>query len=335
MIHIQVDFHTNQYQACAWGNHHSEGVIDWPPAPWRLLRAIAAGSYNIRLADKHLPTLKQLLHKFATVLPSYTLPPVTYVQHRSPRPQVNSKTAKVGPGKTLYAAGLLMSDRDNQLFIHWPVTLSDMEELVLQLCLSGLTYLGRREAAATLSLVETAPEPNAKADSGGTRIVAIADPEQDAEALWQALNLSAHENYGKNRSAVFPGIRQATYHLEATPPQYPQVTWPKQHAVTLLVSPIKSPPLPMKLGLQLTNRLHQLLVHRCPAPVFTGQELGQPNLDHNHTIFQCVADSTGRYVKQVRLYSYQGYQAEQLAAIASCSYLKGVARGYDLSLSMM
>ncbi|NER84269.1 MAG: hypothetical protein F6K42_32985, partial [Leptolyngbya sp. SIO1D8] len=41
------------------------------------------------------------------------------------------------------------------------------------------------------------------------------------------------------------------------------------------------------------------------------------------------------YVKQVRLYSYQGYQAEQLAAIASCSYLKGVARGYDLSLSMM
>jgi CRISPR-associated protein Csb2 len=334
MIHIQVDFHTNQYQACAWGNHHSEGVIDWPPAPWRLLRAIAAGSYNVHLAEKHLPTLKLLLHKLAAVLPSYTLPPTTYIQHRSPRPQVNPKTAKVGPGKTLYSAGLLMSSEHSQLFIHWPVELSDTEELVLQLCLSGLTYLGRREAAATLTVVEDAPEPNAEADPGGTRIVAIATPDQDPEALWEALNLSAHENYGENRSAVFPGVQQATYRVEVANPRRRPPSGNVQHMVTLAVNPVDSPRLPMKLALKLTDRLHRSLVSRCPDQVFTGQEMGQPSDNHNHTIIQCVSDSTDRYVEQLRLYSHEGYDTPHLAVIAACNYLQGIARGYDVSLSL-
>ena len=175
MIHILVQFHTNQYQACAWGNHHSEGVIDWPPAPWRVLRAIVAGSYNVALSEKHQPTLKALLHKLASVFPSYTLPPTTYIQHRSPRPQVDLKTAKVGPGKILYSAGLLMSSLQNTLYIHWPVTLLETEELVLSLCLSGLTYFGRKESVATLTLVEEAPEANADLDPQGTRIVATVD----------------------------------------------------------------------------------------------------------------------------------------------------------------
>jgi CRISPR-associated protein Csb2 len=331
MIHIKIQFHTNQYQACAWGNHHSEGVIDWPPAPWRILRAIVAGSYNVALPERHQPTLKALLHKLASVPPSYTLPPTTYIQHRSPRPQVNLKTAKVGPGKVLYSAGLLMSSTQNTLYIHYPVTLLDTEELVLSLCLSGLTYFGRKESVATFTLVEDAPELNAEQDPGGTRIVTTVDTALDTDELWAALNLSAHENYGVNRSATFPGIRQATYRID-TPKSHSQPEpWQKQHTVTLTVS--GSPRLPFTLGLKLTHRLHQALISYCPAPVFTGQEMGEPSKNHNHTIFQCLPDRTGRYVEQVKLYSYTGYGSEALAAISKCSYLRGVARGYDVSLA--
>jgi|GEM_PF-1719679 len=334
MIHIKVEFHTHQYQACAWGNHHSEGVIDWPPAPWRILRSLVAGSYHVNLSARYQPTLKALLHKLAAVLPSYTLPPTTYIQHRSPRPQVNLKTAKVGPGKILYSAGLLMSNTQNQnsLYIHWPVALSETEELVLSLCLSGLTYLGRKESVATLSLVEQAPAPNAEIDPQGSRIVAIADPELDAETLWQVLHLSAHENYGENRSAVFPGIRQATYRIDRPKPESSPDAWPRQQAVTLAIS--ASPRVPLTLALKLTNRLHQALVSRCPAPVFTGQEMGNPSQNHDHTIFQCIPDRTGRYIEQIQLYSNMGYGAEALAAISSCSQLRGIARGYDVFLSL-
>ncbi|MBD1864246.1 MULTISPECIES: type I-U CRISPR-associated protein Csb2 [Trichocoleus] len=332
MIHIEIQFHTNQYQACAWGNHHSEGVIDWPPAPWRILRAIVAGAYNVKLADKHQLTLKGILHKLASVLPSYTLPSVTYIQHRSPRPQVDLKTAQTGPGKTLYSAGLLMSSAQNVLHVHWSATLSEAEELVLSLCLSGVTYFGRKESVATLSLVEEAPESSAQPDPQGTRIVSIPDPELDPDTLWNALNLSAHENYGVNRSAVFPGIRQATYQIDTLKPQIQQEIWQKQNTITLAVS--ASPRLPFKLALKLTHRLHEVLVSRCPAPVFTGQEMGEPSKNHDHTIFQCVPDRTGRYIEQVKLYSRMGYGPEALAAIANCTNLFNVARGYVISLAL-
>lgn len=333
MIYICVQFHTNQYQACAWGNLHAEGVIDWPPAPWRILRAIVAGAYNAHLPEKYHSVLKELLHKLASTLPSYTLPPTTYIQHRGPRPQVNLKTAKVGPGKTLYSAGLLMSSEHNELYIHWPVVLSETEELVLSLCLSGLTYLGRKEASATLSLVESAPDANAEPDVQGTRIVAIANSELDADALWEALNLSAHENYGVRRSAVFPGIRQATYQIKS-PQVQKHKTFDRNAPQTVTLTVSGSPRLPFHLSLKLTHRLHQALVSRHPAKIFTGQEMGEHSKDHNHTIFQCISDRTGRYVEQVRLYSAEQYSSEALAAIASCSYLPGVARGYNVSLAL-
>ncbi|MCY6494600.1 type I-G CRISPR-associated protein Csb2 [Leptolyngbya sp. GGD] len=333
MIHIRVQFHMNQYQACAWGHLHAEGVIDWPPAPWRILRAIVAGAYNARLPEKQHSALKELLHKLASVLPSYTLPPTTYIQHRSPRPQVNLKTAKVGPGKNLYSAGLLMSSEQNELYIHWPVVLSEIEELVLSLCLSGLTYMGRKEASSTLALVESAPAANTEPDAQGTRIVAIADPEMDADALWKALNLSAHENYGVNRSAVFPGVRQTAYQISLPQMRKQQIfEGNTPQTVTLTVS--GSPRLPFHLSLKLTHRLHQALVSHCPAKVFTGQEMGEHSKDHDHTIFQCIPDRTGRYVEQIRLYSVEGYNPEALAAIARCSYLPGVARGYDILLAL-
>lgn len=335
MIYIKVQFHTNQYQACAWGNNHAEGVIDWPPAPWRILRAIVAGAYNAQLPEKHTATLKSLLQKLAAVLPSYTLPPVTYIQHRSPRPQVDTKTVKVRPGKTLYAAGLLMSSEQNELYIHWPVVLSETEELVLGWCLSGLTYFGRKESAASLTLVETAPEPNTTAEAEGTEIVAIPDADLGEEALWEALTLSPHENYAVNKSAVFPGVKQATYQIRR-PNTFPrEETQSKQHTVTLSVS--ASPPLPLKLALKLTDSLHQELIDRCPAPVFTGQEMGKPRQNHNHTIFQCWPDRTGRYLQEICLYSHDGYNPEALAAITAVVNrydLRSVAGNYQVSLSL-
>ena len=332
MLQIKIQFHTNQYQACAWGNLHAEGVIDWPPAPWRILRAIVAGAYNTHLPEKHRPTLKGLLHKLAAALPSYTLPPTTYTQHRSPRPQMNLKTAKVKPGKTLYSAGLLMSSAQNHLFVHWPVTLLETEELVLSLCLSGLTYFGRKESVATLALAETAPKSNSEPDPQGTRMVAIAEPSLDADALWNALTLSAHENYGVNRSAVFPGIRHATYRIDRPQLQVQPEAWKPTHSVILAVS--SSPRLPFNLALKLTARLHQTLISRCPAPIFTGQEMGEPSRSHDHTIFQCIPERTGRYVEQVRLFSYTGYGEKALAAISSCSILPGVSSDYDVFLAM-
>jgi CRISPR-associated protein Csb2 len=227
----------------------------------------------------------------------------------------------------------MMSSAQNVVHIHWPVTLSESEELVLSHCLAGLTYFGRKEAVASWRLVEEEPESNALPNPEGARLVSIADPEMDIDGLWEALNLSAHENYGVNRTAVFPGIRQAAY--EIAPPKLKRQlpSSQKHHLVSLAV--FCEPRFPMKLALKLTHRLHQALVARCPAHVFTGMDMGQPSTSHDHTVFQCIPDRTGRYIEQIQLYSYEGYDQGAMAAIASAcsSPLKGVARGYDVSLS--
>ena len=42
MLAIRFDFTANRYHATQWGRHVNEGVLEWPPSPWRILRAIVA-----------------------------------------------------------------------------------------------------------------------------------------------------------------------------------------------------------------------------------------------------------------------------------------------------
>src|SRR3990172_1100943 len=39
---ISIRFLTGRAHLHPWDTHHSEGRVDWPPAPWRLLRALVA-----------------------------------------------------------------------------------------------------------------------------------------------------------------------------------------------------------------------------------------------------------------------------------------------------
>ena len=42
MIALSVRFIAGRYHATPWGHHVNEGLIEWPPSPWRILRALLA-----------------------------------------------------------------------------------------------------------------------------------------------------------------------------------------------------------------------------------------------------------------------------------------------------
>ena len=48
MIAISLRFLTGRFHATPWGHHVNEGVVEWPPSPWRLLRALVATFYRAR-----------------------------------------------------------------------------------------------------------------------------------------------------------------------------------------------------------------------------------------------------------------------------------------------
>src|SRR4029079_16989800 len=41
-VTLQLRFPAGRYHATPWGRHVNEGVPEWPPSPWRLLRALVA-----------------------------------------------------------------------------------------------------------------------------------------------------------------------------------------------------------------------------------------------------------------------------------------------------
>src|SRR5262245_61252873 len=40
MLAIELRFPGGRYHATPWGRHVNEGVPEWPPSPWRLLRPL-------------------------------------------------------------------------------------------------------------------------------------------------------------------------------------------------------------------------------------------------------------------------------------------------------
>ena len=40
MIIIEIGFLAGKFHATPWDRHVNEGIEEWPPSPWRILRAL-------------------------------------------------------------------------------------------------------------------------------------------------------------------------------------------------------------------------------------------------------------------------------------------------------
>src|SRR3954447_22722318 len=81
---IKLTFPSGRYHATPWGRHVNEGVAEWPPSPWRLLRALIA---TWKRKCPHLP--ENAIHRALEQLvkpPSFRLPParVAHTRHYVP-----------------------------------------------------------------------------------------------------------------------------------------------------------------------------------------------------------------------------------------------------------
>jgi len=70
MISLRIEFLAGRFHANPWDRGTNEGEIDWPPAPWRILLAIAAvtflgqgpGKLSLIIAILYLPTFARLAY---------------------------------------------------------------------------------------------------------------------------------------------------------------------------------------------------------------------------------------------------------------------------------
>jgi CRISPR-associated protein Csb2 len=149
---VSIRFSGGHYHATPWGSHANEGAVEWPPSPWRLLRALISTGYT-KLPDwqeGQMPdAAKALLCKLASVLPSYRLPTAigTHSRHYMP--------TSVKPTLVLDASAVCSPAA--ALLVRWEVSLTEAETALLADLVGQISYLGRAEAWTHCELLCDAP----------------------------------------------------------------------------------------------------------------------------------------------------------------------------------
>ncbi|MXX21260.1 MAG: type I-U CRISPR-associated protein Cas5/Cas6, partial [Cenarchaeum sp. SB0667_bin_13] len=152
MLVISIRFLGGAYYATPWGKHVNEGVPEWPPSGWRVLRAIIASWKNMNRAIPD-DVVWPILQKLTTQPPEYYLPDasISHTRHYIP---TNKKPTLI--------MNTFVTTGDRPVLIIWKgITLNKDEFDTLKVILGTLHYLGRAESrcVATISTI-TNVKPN-------------------------------------------------------------------------------------------------------------------------------------------------------------------------------
>lgn len=139
-----LQFPAGRYHATPWGHHVNEGMIEWPPSPWRLLRGLLATGYATMHwpADGPPPEARSLIEKLASVLPAYTLPRAIGTHSRHYMPMARFKNGREETSLVFDTWARV----SGELAVTWNVSLSSDEEVSLEQLAERMGYLGRSES---------------------------------------------------------------------------------------------------------------------------------------------------------------------------------------------
>ncbi len=149
---LLLRFPARRYHATPWGHHVNEGLIEWPPSPWRVIRALLSVGYSAlgwsaAFAEPWRSSppdaARSLLLKLASVLPSYSLPQATGTHSRHYMPVGEFKD---GRERTTLVFDTWAQVEQGELAVSWDVALEPGEARLLGRLADHLGYLGRAES---------------------------------------------------------------------------------------------------------------------------------------------------------------------------------------------
>lgn len=149
---VKLRFPGGRYHATPWGHHVNEGLIEWPPCPWRLLRALVATGFCKLAWDEVPPIARRLIDKLAAVLPLFRLPSASAAHSRHYMPIIEGKTQK-----TTLVFDTWANVGAGELLIHWPCELDAEEAELFGELVAGLGYLGRSESWVEAQVADEQP----------------------------------------------------------------------------------------------------------------------------------------------------------------------------------
>lgn len=191
---LLMRFPGGRYHATPFGHHVNEGMVEWPPSPWRILRALIACGYATEGWSTLPPDAGVLFESLASSLPRYRLPATSLAHTRHYMPK---GLLKSGREETTLVFDTWAHVGDGVLGVRWDCALSEESVALLRRLAARLGYLGRSESWVEAELapedaelpqgMDAYPSSGSRPPSAGWDEVALLAPEiPTAYAEWRA-----------------------------------------------------------------------------------------------------------------------------------------------------
>lgn len=157
-LFLTFRFPAGRYHSTPWDRQVNEGLVEWPPSPWRLLRALISVWHAKAKDDLPSDVLHRLLEALGQTPPEWSLPPVTQAHTRHYLD--TGSVSKNGMSSAKVFDNFLAIDRNERAIAHWPTLELDDELLnALDLLISQVNYLGRSESWVIIERIASADAP--------------------------------------------------------------------------------------------------------------------------------------------------------------------------------
>lgn len=336
MVGLAIRFELGRYHANPWGSHVNDAATEWPPSPWRIVRALYAVSRsNVGLANRQAAIDRGLQALVDAPPPVFELPPVGagHTRHYMPR----STYSAVRAGETAKVLdGFLAVAPSAHLRVWWDVALDGEVTDALAAAVRCLGYLGRSESVCSARLIAGAgPEEisavpaEAVLDSPDTaELVDLLCPEAGQSLDGLAVSVT---DLRKRRRLVPPGTHRVAYYVTTTQPAAGQ---PRARVVrvrpTLALLRLEGPQRPaltdaVAVGQALRGELQRSygrVNRRTASPTFSGRAGDRPRNDHHrHAHYLALPGDHGRRVDRLVVWAPEGFGASEVAALADMAHL--------------
>jgi CRISPR-associated protein Csb2 len=334
MTTIRLSFPAGRYHATPWGRHVNEGVAEWPPSPYRLLRAL----YDVwQRKCFELPgeTVGGVLEALAASPPRFRHASAVASHTRS----YLSANKENPADKNLVFDPFLVFDRPQACYLCWPdLALSPQACGALNLLLQNLNYLGRSESWVQAELWDGAgegPFESTIADGADVRCdltpVACTVPssEYKGEEPWLGALTFSTANLLKEHASSPPLLRYVRYAL----PKSAITVDPIRHvarkpaevqAVLLGLDATVLPLVTATIEVAEQVRVRLMGAHKRRkgddgskvSPLFSGKTRdGGKRLDHGHVYILPRGNEIGRINRILILSPLQPFDEDELDAI--------------------
>ncbi len=238
MTVLSLRFPAGRFHATPWGRHVNEGAAEWPPSPWRLLRALLAVWYA-KAPEIPERTARRLLDHLADAPPAYTLPPASLGHTRHYLPFNEGSNEK----KTKVFDAFIHLPEHTPLLFHWETDLELEERRALAALLERLNYFGRAESLIEAQLLDPGADPVPSPDTlpmrdgdtlvTGTEIVRLLAPMPPGDyTRWREGYLAAAAQFALASDKPVPGGKKPSKSKKLAAPVLPPDLFAALHADT-------------------------------------------------------------------------------------------------------